>query len=90
MSQGAGTANGDGASMGRFPPIVINLGKTRRKRIKQLQRGRGRLVDEVRQAVEEVRASLNKEMQDKEYVPVILIYKNKKRKRGRGGLLPFF
>ena len=71
-------------------PIVIDLGKTRRKRIKQLKRGRGRLMDEIRQAVNDVRINLSEEDQGKEFVPVVLLYRSKrKRNRTNDGLLPF-
>lgn len=38
-------------------PVIIDLGKHRRKRIKDLRRGTGRLADEVNGCVEELKAS---------------------------------
>ena len=39
------------------PPVVVDLGKHRRKQIKRLRRGEGKLLGEVAGAVEELRAS---------------------------------
>jgi Family of unknown function (DUF6200) len=36
-------------------PIVIDLGKRRRKQIKQLREGRGKLMDDVGGVIEELR-----------------------------------
>lgn len=71
-----------------LPPLVIDLGKTRRKRIKRLKRGRGKLAREVQQVVAEVSASLGDEAHDKEIIPVVVIYRRKRKKR-RGLSLPF-
>ncbi|MES1243968.1 MAG: hypothetical protein ABUT39_20360 [Acidobacteriota bacterium] len=71
-------------------PIVIDLGKTKRKRIKQLKRGRGRLAEETRQALAELRGSLGEAaVAGKELVPVVMIYR-KKAKRKKRGVFPFF
>ena len=69
-------------------PIVVDLGKQRRKRIKDLKRGRGKLMDEVADAVAQVRASLGAAAQGRQLVPVVFVYKQKgKRRKGLG--LPF-
>lgn len=39
------------------PPVVIDLGKHRRKRIKDLRKGQGRLADEVNGCIEELKAA---------------------------------
>lgn len=64
-------------------PIVIDLGKKKRKVIKKLKRGTGSAMDEVQQALAEVRASLGAEGTNREIVPVVLIYQ-KKTRRSRG------
>ena len=38
-------------------PVIIDLGKQRRKRIKDLRRGTGRLADEISGCVEELKAA---------------------------------
>jgi hypothetical protein len=62
-------------------PIILDLGKKKRRALKDLKRGRGRLMDEVEQSLEEVRVSLGEEMQGKQIVPIILVYKRKEKKR---------
>ena len=37
------------------PPIVVDLGKRRRKQIKQLREGRGKLMDDVGGVIDELR-----------------------------------
>jgi Family of unknown function (DUF6200) len=66
-------------------PIVLDLGKVKPKRIKQLRRGEGRLAEEVRQAVEKVRDGLGAEGDGKVLVPVVVLY----RKKPRRASLPF-
>ena len=68
-------------------PIVIDLGKQKRKRIRQLKRGRGRLLDDVGAAVEQVRTRLGGQAAGRELVPIVLIYR--KKQRGKGWLFPF-
>jgi hypothetical protein len=68
-------------------PIVIDLGKQKRKRIKQLKRGRGKLVDRVNEAVAQVRAALGPEAQGKEFVPVAVIFR--RDEKCRKGMFPF-
>ena len=65
-------------------PIILNLGKKRKRALKELKRGRGRLMDEVEQAVEEVRAGLGAEASLKQIVPIVLIYRKKQKRRGKG------
>jgi hypothetical protein len=61
-------------------PIVINLGKQRRKRIKDLKRGRGVLMDEVMQTMAQVTGQLGGDANGKVLVPVVLIYREKPKR----------
>jgi hypothetical protein len=84
-------------------PIIIDLGKEKKGRIKDLKRGRGRLMAEVAAVLNEVRAGLGDDAGNKQLVPVVLVYKKKNRRGGRnrgggrlsvsgggnGGLFPF-
>lgn len=63
-------------------PVVIDLGKVRRKDIKRLRRGCGPLVKVTQQALEELRAGMGPEAEGRTFLPVVLVYR-KKEKRGR-------
>jgi len=69
------------------PPIVVSLGSQRPSRIRKLKRGKGRLMDEVNDVVQEVQSSLREQAADKVFVPVVLIYR--RRERDSLGLWPF-
>lgn len=74
-------------------PIIIDLGKEKRKKIKDLKRGRGKLMAEVAGVINEARMNLGTEADGKEFIPIILIYKRKRKRKGGGGLalpIPFF
>lgn len=62
-------------------PVIIDLGKVKKKKIKQLKRGRGELLDEVDQAVATAAASLGAEAASKTLVPVVVIYRKKEARR---------
>jgi Family of unknown function (DUF6200) len=66
-------------------PIVLDLGKHRRKTVKQLRKGTGKLIDEVSAALDELRSSgaIAPGAQ-----PVIIVVQQKKRKNR--GFLPGF
>jgi hypothetical protein len=59
-------------------PIVVDLGKKRRKQIKQLREGRGRLMDEVNSLVQELRTagSISAAAQ-----PVVIVVREKRKTR---------
>ena len=66
-------------------PIVLDLGKQRRRRIKDLRRGEGKLMDEVNASIDELRTAgaLAADAQ-----AVVIIVREKRRKmRGLNGLL---
>jgi hypothetical protein len=68
-------------------PIILDLGKKKKRAIKSLKRGRGRLMDEVEQTLAEVRAGLGADGSNKELVPIVMIYQRKrKRRKGLGSL----
>lgn len=70
-------------------PVVVDLGKTRRSRIKALKRGRGRLMAEVADVVEDIRAEMGPEADGKQIIPIVLIYKQKPKRRKNRGLFGF-
>lgn len=79
-SADSGTPKPDGRA-----PIIVDLGKHRRKRIKSLRKGTGRLMDEVNSCLEELRTTgtLSANAQ-----PVVVIVRQKRRRSN--GLLPGF
>jgi hypothetical protein len=64
-------------------PIVVDLGKVKRKRIKQLKRGEGVLLDDVQEAVVRVRERLGEQATGKVLVPVVVVYRKKASRRRR-------
>lgn len=61
----------------RSAPVVLDLGRQRRKKIKQLRRGEGRLLDDINGAIEELRTvgTIGALSQ-----PVVIIVREKARK----------
>jgi len=68
-------------------PIIINLGKRKRKRIKDLLKGRGKLLDEVEDVVVEVTSLLEEELEGKVVVPLVLVYARKSKRKRLSGML---
>ena len=67
-------------------PIVIDLGKKKRREIKRLKRHGGKLMDEVDAALHRVLSTLGDDANDKQIVPVVFVYRKKDRRR-KGGLV---
>lgn len=61
-------------------PVVVDLGAQKRKRIRQLKKGKGPLVEEVHAVVQEVLASLGEDGAVSG-VPVVMLYRRKSKKR---------
>jgi hypothetical protein len=70
-------------------PLILDLGRTTRKNVRELRLGRGKLLGDVHDAIEEVTTSLGDQADGKQLIPVVLIYQRKRRRSRRGGLLPF-
>lgn len=62
-------------------PIVVNLGKAKRKQIKRLKKGKGRLMEEIRLTVEELKK--DQSAAGREIVPIVFFCREK-RPRVRG------
>jgi hypothetical protein len=79
----------NGIVAGNSPaPIIIDLGKAKRKRIRALKKGRGPLMQEVASVIEEVKSRMG-DAASKDVIPIVAIYRQKRR-RGKGrGLIPF-
>jgi Family of unknown function (DUF6200) len=72
---------------GQAPPVVLDLGKTKKKLIRELKRGEGKLMADVAEAVEAVRSNLSSELDGKVLVPVVIVYQRKASRKG--AFLPF-
>lgn len=59
-------------------PVVLDLGKHRRKQIKKLRKGSGKLMDDINGAIEELRTAgtLSASTQ-----PVVVIIRQKRRSK---------
>ncbi len=60
-------------------PIVLDLGKKKRKAIKDLKKGRGKLLEEVQAALAQMKVTLGAEAEGKTILPVIVVYRQKKK-----------
>ena len=61
-------------------PIIIDLGKQKSSRLKDLKKGKGKLWDEVLSVVDEAKEMLGNEADEKVLVPIILIYEKKSKR----------
>jgi hypothetical protein len=61
-------------------PIVVDLGKKSKKRIKEMKGGRGAAYHEVLDTLDQLKATLGDDSSGKKFVPVVVVYK-----RSRGG-----
>jgi hypothetical protein len=68
-------------------PVILDLGKAKRRDIRLLRQGQGELVAEVQSALHDVTVSLGDQAAGKQIIPVVLIYQKKARRIGRGGSL---
>jgi hypothetical protein len=61
-------------------PVILDVGRQKRRAIDDLKQGVGPLADEVRQAVQTAIPGSGKG--EKEIVPVVVLYRKRDRKRG--------
>ncbi|HEX2832506.1 MAG TPA: hypothetical protein VHW00_05805 [Thermoanaerobaculia bacterium] len=67
-------------------PIIMEIGKTKKKDIRDVARGQGKIMSDLQEAMAEVTSELGEQADGKQLVPVVLVYKKKKRSKRRGGL----
>ena len=71
-------------------PVLVDLGKVKRKHVKRLKRSEGRLVAEVFDVLDEVVAELGDDLKGATLVPIVMIYERKRKKSRRRTIeLPF-
>ncbi len=66
-------------------PIIIDMGKVKKKAIKRLKKGRGKLMVEVGEVVGQVLAEMGTDVEGKKIVPIVVIYR--KKDGGNNGVL---
>lgn len=69
-----------GAEADVMMPIVVSLGKKKKKEIRRLKRGKGRAMDEVMDVIDQVQENLGDQAEGKILVPVVVIYRQKQRR----------
>ncbi|MCP5094952.1 MAG: hypothetical protein GY943_05305 [Chloroflexi bacterium] len=70
-------------------PVIVDMGKTKSKHIKRLKKGKGQLMDEVVDVLDEVAGALGDELEGKMMVPIVILYKEKKKNKRTRIKLPF-
>jgi hypothetical protein len=65
----------------RSHPVVVDLGTTRKSHIRALKQGEGKLLADVSRVIDEVRKALPDELAGKHLVPVVILYKTKRKRR---------
>ena len=63
----------------RPAPIVVDLGRKSRKKVKQLREGNGKLMDDVKGVLEELRASGTVKSDAQ---PVVIVVRERPRRNG--------
>lgn len=61
-------------------PVIVDLGKQKSSKLKDLKKGRGELWDDVISVVDEARDMLGEEAEGKVLIPIILLYEKKTRR----------
>ena len=64
-----------------LPPVVVDLGKVKRKQVKALKRGEGPLLDTVDDVVAAVEQELADELGDRQILPVVLVVERRPKRR---------
>ena len=64
-------------------PIVVELGSTSSKRVRQLKRGSGKLNDEIQEVITQMSTRLGDEAESKTLVPVVVVYRQKSKSARR-------
>lgn len=62
-------------------PVIIDLGKQRPRSLSELKKGEGRLWGEVLDVAEEVKEMLGVEAEGKIFIPIVMLYQEKSRRR---------
>lgn len=69
-------------------PVIVHLGSASKKKVERLEKGRGPLMAELNAVIDEVLAALPDSVEAETVMPVVAIYR-KKRKRAANPFFPF-
>jgi len=69
-----------------FRPIILDLGKKSSSKINKLKKGEGELMQEIEFTYNDIKVQLSKENENKEIIPIIILYQEKKKERS---IFPF-
>ena len=71
-------------------PIIMDIGKVKKRDIRDVERGQGKIMGDLQDAMTEVTTSLGEQADGKQFVPVVLVYRRKRRRarRKKGRLFP--
>lgn len=72
-----------------LPPVLVDLGKARRSRVRDLKRGKGRLMERVEDVIEDTIDELGNEAEGKTILPVVIIVERRPKKQKIRSLLDF-
>ena len=61
-------------------PVIVSLGKKKTKQIKRFKNGKGSMMNEVMDVVDQVQEQLGDAADGKIIVPVVIIYRKKDRR----------
>lgn len=67
--------------MNPLPPLVIDLGKLKRKTARRLKKGEEALTDRIQGALDETLKKLGPEVEGKEVLPIVMLFEKKPKKR---------
>lgn len=62
-------------------PIIVDLGRQRSSKLKDLKEGEGELWEEALDVIQEIKDMLGKEAEGKVIMPVIMLYEKKTREQ---------
>ena len=80
-------SKGGGPEETTLPSLLVDLGKAKRSRVRNLKRGKGRLMDKVESAIDETIDELGAEAGGKTILPVVVIVERRPKKRKGNSIL---
>lgn len=65
----------------QLPAVVVDLGSVKKKHVRRLRRGEGKLLHHVDEVLEVVRDELGEELGDTKLLPVVMVVRQKAKRR---------